>query len=42
MRTWLDNFWPGLIDEVEIFNRALLPSEIADIFNAGSEGKCKS
>lgn len=31
----------GLIDEVEIFNRALSPSEIESIYNAGSEGKCK-
>lgn len=31
----------GLIDEVEIFDRALLPSEILAIFNATSCGKCK-
>ena len=31
----------GLIDEVEIFNRALSASEIQAIFNAGSAGKCK-
>jgi hypothetical protein len=31
----------GLIDEVEIFNRALSTSEIQAIFNAGSAGKCK-
>ena len=30
----------GLIDEVEIFNRALNTTEIADIFNAGPAGKC--
>jgi hypothetical protein len=29
------------IDELEIFNRALLPSEIQSIVNAGSAGKCK-
>lgn len=40
-------FWPytgtgfnGLIDEVEIFNRALSDTEIAAIYNAGSAGKC--
>jgi len=33
-------FFPGLIDEVEVFNRALMPSEIAAIYNAGSAGKC--
>ena len=31
----------GLIDEVEIYNRALSLSEIQAIFNAGSAGKCK-
>jgi len=31
----------GLIDEVEIFNRALSQSEIQSIVNAGSAGKCK-
>lgn len=31
----------GLVDEVEIFNRALSPGEILDIFTAGSAGKCK-
>ncbi|HVZ41076.1 MAG TPA: LamG-like jellyroll fold domain-containing protein [Candidatus Kapabacteria bacterium] len=32
----------GMIDEVELFNRALDPQEIARIFNAGAAGKCKS
>ena len=31
----------GLIDEVEIYDRALSASEIQAIFNAGSAGKCK-
>ena len=31
----------GLIDEVEIFNRALSASEIQSIYNANSAGKCK-
>ena len=31
----------GLIDEVEIFDRALSDSEIRDISNAGSAGKCR-
>jgi len=34
-------FLDGLVDEVEIFNRALSASEIAEIFNAGSAGKCR-
>jgi hypothetical protein len=31
----------GLLDEVSFYNRALSASEIEDIFNAGSAGKCK-
>lgn len=31
----------GLIDEVELFNRALSPAEILAIYDAGSAGKCK-
>jgi len=31
----------GLVDEVQIYNRALSPVEIAAIYNAGSAGKCK-
>lgn len=31
----------GRIDEVEIFDRALLGSEIQSLFDAGSAGKCK-
>jgi hypothetical protein len=33
--------WNGLIDEVELFNRALSQAEIQAIFDAGSAGKCK-
>ncbi|HLC58397.1 MAG TPA: LamG domain-containing protein [Candidatus Nanoarchaeia archaeon] len=32
----------GILDEVEIFNRALSQSEIQSIYNAGSAGKCKN
>jgi hypothetical protein len=31
----------GLIDEVEIFNRALNPTEVQSIYNAGAAGKCR-
>lgn len=31
----------GTIDEIELYDRALSASEIAAIFNAGSDGKCK-
>lgn len=31
----------GLVDEVEIFNRALSQTEIQAIYNANSSGKCK-
>ncbi len=34
-------FFNGLIDEVELFNRALSADEIASIYDAGSAGKCK-
>lgn len=34
--------FPGAIDEVEVFNRALSSSEIQAIYFAGSAGKCKS
>jgi hypothetical protein len=34
-------FFPGMIDEVELFDRALAQQEIQAIFNAGSAGKCK-
>ncbi|PYL45937.1 MAG: hypothetical protein DMF40_14250 [Verrucomicrobia bacterium] len=30
----------GLVDEFQIYNRALLPSEIQAIYNAGGEGVC--
>ncbi|MBC8551944.1 MAG: LamG domain-containing protein, partial [Candidatus Brocadiales bacterium] len=33
--------FPGELDEIELFNRALTASEIQDIYNAGSAGKCK-
>jgi Concanavalin A-like lectin/glucanases superfamily len=32
----------GEIDEVEVFNRVLTDQEVADIFSAGSAGKCKT
>lgn len=34
--------FPGVVDEVEIFSRALTGTEIQAIFNAGSAGKCTS
>lgn len=38
----INHVFGGLIDEVELFNRALSAGEIADLFNAGSAGKCKT
>ena len=32
-------FFPGLIDEAALYNRALSPVEVAAIYNAGSAGK---
>src|SRR5215831_3283203 len=37
-----DRDFDGLIDEVEILNRALSQAEIAAIVNAGSAGKCRT
>jgi hypothetical protein len=34
-------FLDGLLDEVQLFSRALSASEISDIFTVGSEGQCK-
>jgi YVTN family beta-propeller protein len=31
----------GLIDELSLYNRALTPAEITEVFAAGSAGKCK-
>jgi uncharacterized repeat protein (TIGR01451 family) len=35
-------FFKGVIDEVEIFNRVLTQQEIQDIYNAGRGGKCRA
>jgi len=35
-------FFTGVIDEVEIFDRALTPSEIQELVNAQDQGKCKT
>ena len=34
-------FFPGDLDEIELFNRVLTGPEISGIFNAGASGKCK-
>src|SRR5207244_2453265 len=34
--------YSGLLDEIEIFSRALTPAEIQSIFNADSAGKCRT
>ena len=33
--------WPGCIDEVELFNRVLLPAEVLALARADHAGKCK-
>jgi hypothetical protein len=38
----LSHPFKGVVDEVEIFNRALPAGEISQIFAAGSAGKCKT
>ena len=37
----VDRHFPGRIDEVEYFDRALSGAEIASIYHAGPAGKCK-
>jgi choice-of-anchor C domain-containing protein len=34
------DFFKGIIDEISLYNRALSEAEVADIFHAGSAGKC--
>ncbi|HVS82090.1 MAG TPA: LamG-like jellyroll fold domain-containing protein [Pyrinomonadaceae bacterium] len=34
-------YWFGRIDEVELFSRGLTQTEIQNIFNAGTAGKCR-
>src|SRR5207245_1848147 len=34
------DFYPGAMDEVSLYSRALAVGEIRTIFNAGSAGKC--
>jgi hypothetical protein len=36
-----DDYFDGVIDEVEVFERVLAESEIQAIYNAGPGGKCK-
>jgi hypothetical protein len=33
-------WWDGVLDEIEIFRRSLLPGQIADLYVAGDDGKC--
>ena len=37
----IGEFFKGGLDEVEIFNRALNPTEVLALYQAGSAGKCK-
>ena len=37
----LFTYFNGLIDEVQMFNRALSPAEVRAIFDAGSAGLCR-
>ena len=34
--------WKGLIDEVQLYNRALSASEVKSMYEAGSAGQCKA
>lgn len=35
-------FFTGLVDEIGVYNRALSEAEIQSIYNAGSDGKCRT
>jgi len=37
----LTGFFEGALDELEIFNRVLTPTEVLNIYNAGPFGKCR-
>ena len=37
----VDSLFTGILDEIELFNRALTPAEVISIYAAGSAGKCK-
>lgn len=37
--SWLGTYFPGQLDEISLYKRALTESEIQAIFNAGSAGK---
>jgi len=37
----LGHFFPGIIDEAQIFSRALTDAEILAIYEAGADGQCK-
>ncbi len=37
-----NDYFNGVLDEVQIFNRALAPSEILGLYAAGSHGKCRT
>jgi RHS repeat-associated protein len=39
---YFGQYFPGLIDEVGYYNRALSASEIAGLYNASSAGKCQN
>jgi len=37
-----DSKLTGLLDEIEIYSRALAPAEVASIYSAGAAGKCRA
>jgi len=34
--------WKGELDEIDVYNRSLNQSEIANLYNAGANGKCRN
>lgn len=39
--SWLGTYFPGQLDEISLYHRALTPAEIQSIYNAGTAGKSK-
>src|ERR1017187_1238859 len=39
-KSWIAGYWSGVLDEIQIYNRAISASEIQAIYHAGTNGMC--
>ena len=39
-QSWITGYWSGMLDEIQIYNRAISASEIQTIYQAGTNGMC--